>query len=374
MAKGGYLVELGYFMMPLHNFERGYNANLQEDMEAIIHADSLGFSEAWVGEHYTSAVEQITSPLLFLANLIARTRQIKFATGVICMPQYHPAVTAGQCAMFDHLSHGRFILGIGPGGLPSDFELFGVMDKDRNAMMVEAIDHILAMWRDDPPYNLKGQYWNIAMPEWTHHDIRLGYVPRPLQQPHPPIAISGMSPYSGSMTYAGSRGFMPVSANFIGTWSVKSHWPAYEKGANESGLVANRDDWHVARSIFVADTDAEAEEFVRRIDGAFDFYFKYLCTIFERAKLNATFVVNQGDDPASLTHEALRDNLVIHGSPETVAEKILALREEIGHFGTLLYAAHDWVDRDRMKHAMTLMATEVMPRINQAIGPRAAAE
>ncbi|MFT4564299.1 MAG: alkanesulfonate monooxygenase SsuD, partial [Gammaproteobacteria bacterium] len=92
-------MELGYFMMPLHHADREYHETLQEDMEAVIYADELGYTEAWVGEHYSSAVEQITSPLMFHANLISRTKQIKLATGVMCLPQYHPAVTAGQAAM-----------------------------------------------------------------------------------------------------------------------------------------------------------------------------------------------------------------------------------------------------------------------------------
>ena len=368
-------MELGYFMMPLHHIDRDYHTTLLEDAEAIIFADELGYSEAWVGEHYTSAVEQITSPLQFLSSLIHRTRQITFATGVICMPQYHPGVTAGQAAMFDHMSEGRFIMGVGPGGLPSDFELFGVMDADRNEMMVEALDHILALWQGEPPYDLKGKYWNIKMPEWTHHDIKLGYVAKPFQQPHPPIAVSGMSPFSGSMTLAGSRGYIPVSANFIGEWSVASHWPAYLKGAKHAGLGADQDRWRVARSIYVADTDAEAEAFVKNVGGPYDFYYEYLSKIFERADLKAAFVVEKDDDPNELTHAALRDHLVLYGSPETVANRVLALREKVGSFGTLLYAAHDWDDRKaEMKNSMQLMAEEVMPRVNRALGARAAAD
>ena len=66
-------MEYGYFMMPLHHTSKQYHQTLNEDIEAIVLADKLGFSEAWVGEHYSSAVEQITSPLMFHANLINRT-------------------------------------------------------------------------------------------------------------------------------------------------------------------------------------------------------------------------------------------------------------------------------------------------------------
>jgi alkanesulfonate monooxygenase SsuD/methylene tetrahydromethanopterin reductase-like flavin-dependent oxidoreductase (luciferase family) len=365
-------MKLGYFMMPLHHIDRDYHETLAEDIEAIVYCDELGYSEAWVGEHYSSAVEQITSPLMFHANLINRTRRIKLATGVICLPQYHPAVTAGQAAMFDHLSDGRFIMGVGPGGLLSDFELFGVMDQDRMAMMEEALDMILALWTSKPPYRLHGKYWTIDMKSWTHHDIKLGYVPQPLQQPHPPIAISAMSPNSGSLTFAGRRGYMPVTANFIAPWSAATHWGTYCAGAAAGGRTPDPGNWHVARSIFVADTDDEAAAFVTTAESPYDYYFEYLFKIFDRAGFKAPFVANRGDDPEKLTAQALRDACVIHGSPETVAHKLLALRDQIGHFGTLLYAAHDWTDRAAMKRSIGLMATEVMPRVNRALAAKAA--
>ena len=365
-------MKLGYFMMPLHHIDRDYHETLEEDMEAIILADELGYSEAWVGEHYSSAVEQITSPLMFHANLISRTKQIKLATGVMCLPQYHPAVTAGQAAMFDHLSNGRFIMGVGPGGLLSDFELFGVLDKDRMEMMEEALDAMLELWSTDPPYEISGKHWTIDMKEWTHHDIKLGYVPKPFQQPHPPVAISAMSPSSGSLRFAGQRGYIPVSANFIATWSLKTHWPAYVAGAEAGGHTPDPEQWRVARSIFVDETDAAAETYARTPGGPIDYYYDYLFQIFDRSNYKAPFVANVGDDPEALTPQGVRDACVIAGSPDTVARRILELREEVGHFGTLLIAAHDWVDKARMKNSMRLMAEEVMPRVNDALGTKAA--
>ena len=63
---------------------------------------------------------------------------------------------------------------------------------------------------------------------------------------------------------------------------------------------------------------------------------------------------------------------MIHGSPDTVARKLLELREEVGHFGTLLYAAHDWQQKSEMRNSMRLMAQQVMPRVNQALRAKAA--
>jgi len=367
-------MKLGLFMMPLHPPKKPYAQALNEDCEAVICADEMGYAEAWCGEHYSSAGEQITNPLIFFASLVRATKNIRFGTGVMCLPQYHPAVVAGQAAMFDHLSGGRFIMGVGPGGLPSDFELLGTMDSDRNEMMKESIDMIREIWAGDPPYDIKGKYWNVQIKDWVYEDIGLGHMCKPLQQPHPTFAISAMSPFSSSHKYAAQQDFDPISANFIGTWSVKSHWEVYAEETEKQGRVADRERWRVARNIYVADTDAEAEAHVKTVGESADFYYEYLYKIFDRAQMKGPFVVNQGDDADELSYEALRDNFVIAGSPDTVVEKILSFREEVGHFGTLLHTAQDWVQPESMKRSMKLLAQEVMPKLNSALGSQSAAE
>ena len=367
-------MKLAIFMMPIHDPKRDYHTCLMEDVEAMVLADELGYEEAWVGEHYASSAEQITSPMLFHASLIARTKRIKLATGVICLPQYHPAMVAGQVAMLDHLAEGRVIMGIGPGGLPPDFELFGTGDADRNEMMIESIDIILEIWRSDPPYDIKGKYWTVSLKDWVYDDIGLGSMAKPYQKPHPPIAISAMSPFSGSVRTAASRGWAPISANFIGDWSVKSHWQVYAEESAKHGRTADPECWRVARNIIVAETDAEAEAAVKMRHGSTDYYYEYLFKIFDRADMRGPFVTEKGNDPAALTHEELRDTYTIHGSPQTVAEKILAFRDRVGHFGTLVLTTQDWTDKAFMQRSMALLAQEVMPAVNNALGVRDAAE
>ncbi len=265
-------------------------------------------------------------------------------------------------------------MGIGPGGLPPDFELLGVMDEDRGAMMVESIDTILGIWSSDPPHKIAGKYWNVEIKDWVVPEIGLGQMAKPFQKPHPPIAVSAMSPYSGMMRLAAVRDWDAVSANFIGNWSVKSHWDAHIDECEKQGKRPDAERWRVARSVFVADTDAEAEEFANRPGGAFDYYYDYLFTIFDRADMKAAFVTEKDMDPATLTHQKLRQDLVIWGSPETVTRKLLAFRDQVGHFGTLLMTAHDWTEPEILKRSMTLMAEEVMPAVNQEIGDRVAAQ
>ena len=69
----------------------------------------------------------------------------------------------------------------------------------------------------------------------------------------------------------------------------------------------------------------------------------------------------------AVTLDYVIDKLVIWGSPQTVTDKLLAFREEVGDFGTLLYAGKDWLDRDLGRRSMVLMAEKVLPAVNAAI-------
>ena len=150
-------MKLGYFTMPLHPVGRDWRQTLAEDREAVLLAERLGFEEAFIGEHVTDLAETITSCLIFIATLARDTKRIKLGSGTVNLANRHPAATAAEIAMVDTLLEGRFILGVGPGGLPSDAEMMQTMDEDRNAIFVEAMDHMIALWTQEPPYRLQGQ-------------------------------------------------------------------------------------------------------------------------------------------------------------------------------------------------------------------------
>src|SRR6185312_391602 len=130
----------------------------------------------------------------------------------------------------DHMLNGRFIFGISPGGLLSDAEVFGNLDADRNEMFLEAINQVLAIWSGEAPYDLNGKYWQISTRQSLIPEVGQGYLPKPLQQPHPPIVVTVVAPYSKGVTEAAARGWEPISANFLMPEWVKSHWPKYGEG------------------------------------------------------------------------------------------------------------------------------------------------
>src|SRR5712672_2542050 len=183
-------MNLGFFTMPIHPLDKDWRLSLKEDREAFLLADELGFTEAYVGEHVTDKAENITSCIAFLAWIAAATKQIKLGTGTINMPNTHPAAVAAGVAMLDHMLEGRLILGISPGGLLSDAELFGNLDANRNEMFLESINQVLEIWASEPPYNFQGKYWNISTERTLIKDIGQGFIAKPLQWPLPATAAT----------------------------------------------------------------------------------------------------------------------------------------------------------------------------------------
>ena len=360
-------MRLGYFTMPLHPPSRNYTEVLKEDREAIVLAEELGYVEAFVGEHITDLAEPVTSCLSFIASMIDCTEKIVLGSGTVNLPNTHPAQVAAHVAMIDHLLEGRFLFGISPGGLLSDAEAFGNLDRDRTAMFVEAIDQVLAIWDGVAPYDLQGEFWSLSTRRTMNRETGQGSIVKPYQRPHPPIVVTAVAPFSKGVVAAAERGWTPISANFLQPIWVASHWPKYQEGCAKARRTANPADWRVAKSIFVADDDATAQRYAKGHDGPYAYYFRSLMTKLIGNGRPELFKADRAMADSEITLDYVLDSLVICGTVDSVVEQLLAFRATIGDFGTLLYAGHDWADPELAQRSMQLMAREVMPRVNAAL-------
>jgi alkanesulfonate monooxygenase SsuD/methylene tetrahydromethanopterin reductase-like flavin-dependent oxidoreductase (luciferase family) len=150
---------------------------------------------------------------------------------------------------------------------------------------------------------------------------------------------------------------------------VASHWPKYAEGREAVGAKASTAEWRVAKSIFVADDEATAKRYGHSPEGPYHFYFKQLVRkLVGFAGRSNLFKADQSEPDSKITTEYVTEKLVVTGTVNSVVDQILAFREQVGDFGTLLYPCHDWMDPALAKRSMTLMAEEVMPRVNAAIG------
>jgi alkanesulfonate monooxygenase SsuD/methylene tetrahydromethanopterin reductase-like flavin-dependent oxidoreductase (luciferase family) len=358
-------LKLGFFIQPVHPPLRPYADVLREDREAVVLADRLGYREAFIGEHLVDAAETITSSLAFIANLADACPSITFGTGVLPLANYHPAMAAAQVAMVDHLVRGRLVLGVGP-GVPGDAEAIGDLASDRNRKTQEALDHMRRIWSEEPPYRIEGEFYRTTTERSLDRKIGVGVAVRPLQRPHPPIAITSIRPNSQGPHTAGARGWTGISATYVGAYVVRAQIQSYLEGRRSARLSADPSGWRVARSIFVADDEATARRYAHREDGAHGFYFQVMRT--KLASFGALDLLRDHPDQPDSEVSPTRclERLVIAGTPESVANQILSFRTEVGAFGTLLYTGHDWAEPALARRSMELMVNEVWPRISQA--------
>jgi alkanesulfonate monooxygenase SsuD/methylene tetrahydromethanopterin reductase-like flavin-dependent oxidoreductase (luciferase family) len=356
-------MRFGYFMMPMHPPGSDVSVTLQTDLAQIERLDELGFAEAWIGEHFTAEWENIAAPDIFIGAALQRTSQIKLGTGVSCLPNHHPFHLAHRIAMLDHLARGRFVWGIGSGGFPGDFEVVGVDPRTgvQRQMSLEIVDAVLDLWRDPRPGTRATDNWRYTVPEFDPR-IRKHVYLRPFQQPHPPIAVAGVTEKSETLGLAGERGWIPMSINFVTPRVLKTHWRSVVDGALRSGRTPDREDWRVCRAVHVAATDAEARR--EALEGALGRdYRDYFLPLLGQTRGLGGMKMEESMPDSAVTLDYLCDNVWLVGSPETVVRKIRDLYEAVGGFGGVLIGATDWTEPGVWDRSMRLFATEVAPRV-----------
>lgn len=367
-------MEFGYFTMPSHPPERGLKAGHDWDLQTFRWLDELGFSEIWIGEHHTAPWEPHPAPDLLIAQALLQTSRIRIGPGGFLLPYHHPAELANRVAMLDHLAEGRLNFGIAASGLPSDWAMFNVdgMSGANRDMTREALDIILKLWSSEEPFHYAGKYWQVDRPE-TMFGFLKPHI-RPVQAPHPPIGVAGLSKRSDTLKLAGERGFLPMSLNLNPAY-VASHWESVEEGARKSGLTPRRADWRLVREIFVADTDEEAWRL-----SVGDMMGRMMGEYFLPLLANFGFKDYLKHDPAVADSEVTveycaRRNWII-GSPDTVVRRIEDIYADVGGFGQLLVFGFDYAGKpEAWKRSLELIAREVMPRVAHLVpeAPRLAA-
>lgn len=355
----------GVFIMPFHDPAKPLDQCFDEDLELIIRADELGFDEFWIGEHHTMKCEPIVMPEIFIARALGETQNIRMGPAPVCLQQHHPANVASRLAFLDHLAKGRLNLCFGPGSVTSDQELYGVDPKDGGAMSFESAEMIFKLWANEPPYELEGKYWTIRLKKTVDEETGIGYIHKPYQKPHPPVAIPGMSRDSYSMKYAGKMGFSPFSHCLIAGNVVADLWKTYEAAAQQAGRPADRSLFRVSRSIFLADTTREAQERART--NSVGKNYQYIGRLFDKGLGRRIYKRDPNMSDADCNLDYLMTEQIIAGDVDEVLRRLLILIEETGSFGKLVMMSYDWDDKDAWLRSMELFQNELMPALNKAV-------
>jgi alkanesulfonate monooxygenase SsuD/methylene tetrahydromethanopterin reductase-like flavin-dependent oxidoreductase (luciferase family) len=353
-------MQFGLFMMPLHPPHRAFADCYDRDIAQIVLADQLGFREAWVGEHLTERWENAPAPDLLLAQALALTKNVRLGTGVTLLALHNPVYLAHRLAMLDHMSRGRFQWGIGGGGIPTDLSLFGLDPSSVRARSAEVLDVVLKLWASEGRFTYRGKFFDIDTPVLDPVKGR-GYYMKPLQQPHPPIAVAASTPDSSSMRMAGERGWIPMSSSLLSRSHLAAHWRLVESGAAGAGRRADRSNWRVARDVLVAPTSSMARERARAVLGRNYVEHQHPNRIGTVQMASTKLDPSIPDD--AVTVDYLMENVWIVGDPAECTEKIHELYEVSGGFGALLSITTDSDDAGWDHESLRLLMEDVAPRV-----------
>lgn len=322
--------------------------------------DAAGFTEYWIGEHATMTYESIPNPELIIAAAARSTNSIKLCPGAHLLPYHHPGTLATQVSWMTHVTQGRYILGIGAGAYPTDAAVRGFKDLSENhKMMLESLEIMQKIWAGEP-FHQDGQYWSAGLPESTPD--------HPLRDPRPyggkvEIGMAGLSPNSPTLSFAGKNGYIPLSV-YAGEDAIANHWNTYSSAAEEAGHAADRKDFRVVRDVLVAETDEEAKRLA--VEGGMgEAWRNYLLPVYKQFGLLQAMLPDM--DVNDVDMDVLADKVWIVGSPETVAEKMQAVLDRTGGWGTTLIYGHDYSDDPKpWNQSIELLTSEVAPRLKQA--------
>lgn len=345
-------LKFGIFMAPFHPLGEDPSLALERDLELLQWLDSLGYDEAWVGEHHSAGWETIASPELFIATAAERTKHLKLGTGVISLPYHHPLMVTNRMILLDHLTKGRAMLGVGPGALGSDAYMLGIDPLEQRRRMDESMGIVMRLLTTTEPITYESDWFTLreAMPHL-----------RPYTYPHLPIAVAAAQSPSG-MVLAGKHGAGVLSVSVVrdpGTApNLKKFWTIAEETAAEHGQTMRREEWRLVVHVHLAESRKEAMAQARVRSG------RYWREYFEKT----LGVLTSPEGPEDQIVDKLVDmGAWCVGTPDDLIAHIERLDEESGGFGGFLVQATEWGTREQVLHSYELLARYVKPHFQGSL-------
>ena len=317
-------------------------------LELVQKAELGGFELVWAAEHHALEMTIAPNPFQILTWWAAHTSTIRLGTAIAVAPYWHPINLAGEAALLDLYSGGRLEFGIGSGAYQREFDRMtpGLLQNEGWKYMQEMLPAVKALWQGD--YAHDGEFWQFPLST---------SVPKPLQQPHPPIWAAARAPITFDYAIANQ-------CNII-TWPMTRPMSEAElymqrfKDALEKSPESPRPNFGLMRHTAVYGDAKDGELPVKSVTqqlGLFENLYKNLGDVengFPR-RIALTELENRTEyDP-----QMLSDNLMF-GTPDQVIEK-LKRYEDLG-VDSFIYYTSTGLDHDHQRRSMELFCNEVIP-------------
>lgn len=323
----------------------GHTQQYHDRLRLIEMAESAGIYCYHVGEHHNTRLSIISSQSVFLAAAAQRTKTMRLGTLVYVLPLHHPLRLIEEVCISDHLSNGRFEVGVGRGADQAiDWRMWGGELEENDARFEENLSILI-----------EGLGTDFLTHEGRFYSFKdLWMELRPLQQPRPPFWWAGNATHAGErgMNFVGGRESIPMLAE-----SVEEYLLAFN--ASPQRHLAGREEplYGARKHVLVADSDGEAVERARAAYGAMmEHYYKPI----PGERYDPDYI----PPPTRVSFErALEIESLIAGSPDTVRDYLQRYAEGSG--ANYFVAVFHWGDltHDEAARSLELFASDVMPAI-----------
>jgi limonene 1,2-monooxygenase len=333
-------------MAPFHPAGDNPTLALERDLQLIQHLDRLGWDEAWIGEHHSAGTEIIASPEIFIATAAERTRHIKLGTGVVSVSYHNPLWVAERAVLLDHLTRGRFMLGLGPGSLPTDATMIGLEQSQTRDLLATGVDVIMRLLTSDEPVTLKNDRWDLR-------EARLHLRPYSRFD----VAVAAVaSPIGPQLAGKHGIGLLSIGATHaIGFDLLAMHWDVVEERAAHFGKAVDRRDWRLMGLMHIAETREQA---YRDVEYGIEDWFRYFQTVAAFPQMAVG-----GDNVREMIDFVNDTGLGSIGTVDDAVGQIDRLtKQSNGGFGCFLLLAHEWANPLATHRSYELFSKHVLPQ------------
>jgi alkanesulfonate monooxygenase SsuD/methylene tetrahydromethanopterin reductase-like flavin-dependent oxidoreductase (luciferase family) len=351
------MLDFGYFTLSDNHYDnnpRDANRFVQDILDEVLHAETLGFHSAWVGEHHFNSLGVLSCPDLLLANAAARTKRIRLAPAVTVLPLHHPIRVAEQWATLDLLSNGRVDFAAGRGYDRREYLPFGVDFAANQEIFEEGMELVRRLWAAEDRIDHKGKYYQFS-------DVRI--TPKPVQQPLPAYVASFSKP---SIELAARLGCGLVVAPFAAALSfggLKQVADLYKESCAKLGKQPGR----LICSYFTHFFDDKAGEDAAR---ARQIRYYKECVIPslpgdpKTAPPSYRYFVDMVARLEKVKAADLTENSVLLGSPRQITDT-LKKAEAAGFNEVILYFNVGMKPHQQVKDEMSRFAEQVRPHFHE---------
>jgi alkanesulfonate monooxygenase SsuD/methylene tetrahydromethanopterin reductase-like flavin-dependent oxidoreductase (luciferase family) len=331
---------------------------IHRELEQVEWTEELGFDEVWFTEHHFIDYGLSVDPSSLAAAAASRTRRVRIGLAAAILPFHHPLRLAEQMALVDIISNGRLDVGVGRGNRPAEFAGYRVPQVESRDRFEETVEILRLAWTQER-FSFHGRFFDFD-------DVRV--IPKPLQQPHPPIYQVCVS--KDGIENTALRGWPMLNSVLTGpadqlVGNRDTYLATLEKtGRSAPEIAALLGRWGVSRQIYVAETDAQALAEAKDAELWYQESFRRFVVPEHIEDAHPSLQPGfraMAEKLSRVTWEDLVRETLAFGSPDTVARHIAYMRE-LGVGQVLCWMNFGGLPQDKIRRSMELFAREVMPR------------